>query len=78
MVCQHGGLTFVRHNDMHDITAGLFSKVCSDVSVELPLQPLSGEVITPKTANRQDDARADIYTYMLMVSGGGEKVPFWM
>ena len=61
MVCQHGGLTFVRHNDIRDITAGLLSKVCSDVSVEPPLQPFSGEVITPKTANCQDDARADIF-----------------
>ena len=57
----HGGLTFVQHSDMRYITAGFLSKVCSDVSVEPPLQPLSGEVITPKTANRQDDARADIY-----------------
>jgi len=37
MVCQHGGLTFVRHNDIRDITAGLLSKVCSDASVEPPL-----------------------------------------
>ena len=61
MVCQHGGLTFVRHNDLRDITAGLLSRVCSDVATEPPLQPLSGEVITPKSANRQDDARADIH-----------------
>ena len=61
MVCQHGGLTFVRHNDLRDITAGFLSKVCSDVAIEPPLQPLTGEVITPKTANRQADARADIY-----------------
>ena len=50
MVCQHGG-------------ADLLSKVCSDVSVEPPLQPLNGEVITPKTANHQDDARANIYAH---------------
>ena len=61
MVYQHGGLTFVRHNDLRDITAGLLSRVCSDVATEPPLQPLSGEVITPKSANRQDDARADIH-----------------
>ena len=61
MVCQHGDLTFVRHNDLRDITAGLLSRVCSDVATEPPLQPLSGEVITPKSANRQDDARADIH-----------------
>ena len=61
MVCQHGGLTFVRHNDLQDITAEFLSKVCSEVAIEPPLQPLSGEIITPKTANRQDDARYDIY-----------------
>ena len=37
------------------------SKVCSEVAIEPPLQPLSGEIITPKTVNRQDDTRADIY-----------------
>ena len=51
MVCQHGGLTFVQHNDLRDITTGLLSRVCSDVATEPPLQPLSGEVITPKSAN---------------------------
>ena len=61
MVCQHGSLTFVRHNDLRDIRAGLFSRVCSDVATELPLQPLNGEAITPKSANQQDDARVDIH-----------------
>ena len=47
----HGGLTFVRHNDLRDITAELLSKVCNDVAIELepPLQSLSGEVITPQS-----------------------------
>jgi len=44
-----------------DITAELLSKVCKDVAIEPPLQPLSGEALTPQTAYRQDDARADIY-----------------
>ena len=61
MICRHGGLTFVRHNDLRDITAELLSKVCNDVAIEPPLQSLSGEVITPQSANRQDDARADIH-----------------
>jgi len=58
MVCQHGGLTFFQHNDLWDITAEFLSKVCSEIAIELPLQLLSGEIITPKTANRQDDAIA--------------------
>jgi len=44
-----------------DITAELLSKVCKDVVIESPLQPLSGEALIPQTANRQDDARADIH-----------------
>ena len=32
MICRHGGLTFVRHNDLRDITAELPSKVCNDVA----------------------------------------------
>ena len=51
----------MRHNDLLDITAGLLSRVCSDVATEPPLQPLSGEVITPKSANQQDDAWVDIH-----------------
>ena len=61
MICWHGGLTFVRHNDLRDITAELLSKVCNDVAIEPPLQSISGEVITPQSANRQDDSRADIH-----------------
>ena len=51
----------MRHNDLRDITAELLSKVCNDVAIEPPLQSLSGEAITPQSANRQDDARADIH-----------------
>ena len=35
--------------------------VCNDVAIEPSLQSLSGEVITPQSANQQDDARADIH-----------------
>ena len=38
-----------------------FRDVCHDVAVEPPLQPLSGESITPNSAIRGDDARADIH-----------------
>ena len=37
MVCQHGGLTILQHNDLRDITAGLLSRMCSDVATEPPL-----------------------------------------
>jgi len=51
VICQHGGLTFVCHNDLHDITAELLSTVCNDVAIESPLHPLSGEVLTSGSAN---------------------------
>ena len=61
MICCHGRLTFVRHNEIRDITAEWLDRVCHDVVVEPPLQPLTGENVIPATANRKDDARADIH-----------------
>ena len=61
MICRHGGLTFVRYNALRNITAEWLSKTCHGVALEPPLQPLTGEIIAPKTANRQDEARADIH-----------------
>ena len=60
IICQHGDLTFVCYNDLHDITAELFSR---DYTIEPPLQPLSGEEITPKLANQQNDVWAEIHVY---------------
>ena len=61
MICHHGYLTFVHHNEIHDLTADWLSKVCYDVVVEPPLQWLTGETVVPATANQQDEACADIY-----------------
>ena len=61
MICRRGGLTFVRHNEIRDLTAEWLNKICYDVTTEPPLQPLSGEVIIPRTANQQDEAHADIH-----------------
>ena len=49
------------HNALRNITAELLSGICHDVSTEPPLQPLTGEFLEPKTANHQDEARADIH-----------------
>ena len=62
MICQHGGLTFIRHNELRDLTAQWLQEVCHDVTVEPPLLPLDGEIITPTSANCSDNARADIHT----------------
>ena len=45
---------------MRDLTANLLSKVCNNVVIEPHLQPLSGETLQYKTANRDDSARLDI------------------
>ena len=47
MICRHGGLTFVRHNDLRNTTAESLSNVCTNVAIEPPLQSLSGEELTP-------------------------------
>ena len=61
MICQHGDLTFARHNEIRDITTDWLSKVCYDVAVEPPLQQLTGETIIPVTVNQQDEAHAHIH-----------------
>ena len=60
MVCRHGGLTFIRHNELRDLTAGLLQEICRDVQVEPSLLPLDGKTITPASAIRSDEARADV------------------
>ena len=61
MICRHGGLTFVCHNELRDLTVAWLQEVCHDVTVESPLQPLSGESISPTTAICGDDAWVDIH-----------------
>ena len=53
MICPHGGLPIMRHNDIRDITANWLSEVCPDVKREPPLLPLMGETIISQSANRQ-------------------------
>ena len=40
--------------------AKLLTEVCPNVGIEPELQPLSGETLVLRTANRQDEARVDI------------------
>ena len=60
MTCPSGGLPIARHNEIRDITAQWLTEVCTDVEKEPQLQSLSGEIILPRTANKQDDARLDL------------------
>ena len=41
--CPTGGFPSIRHNELRDITATLLSEICSNVSIEPRLQPLTGE-----------------------------------
>ena len=59
--CQHEGYPIHRHNDqLRDYTASSFNKVCLDVSVEPPLQPLLGEQLSLHSANWNEGVRLDI------------------
>ena len=58
--CKTGGLPIHRHNDIWDLTASLMSEVSTNIETEPQLQPLSGESLTRRSANAQDDSRVDI------------------
>ena len=50
-----------RHLSQQDITADLLKEVCTDVTVEPSLQPLTGEVLDMRTSISGEEARLDIY-----------------
>ena len=58
--CPRGAFPTIRHNEIRNLTGTLLTQVCHDVSLEPPLQPLSGEVMNNATSNRQDEARVDV------------------
>ena len=58
--CHCGGFTSIRHNEVHDITADIMTEVCHGIGVEPHLQPVTGEHLTYRTANREDGACLDI------------------
>ena len=60
MNCPTGGFPTLRHNELRDFTAAVLTEVCSDVRVEPPLQPLTGETLRFATANREGEVRVDV------------------
>ena len=60
MVCHMGGFPTIRHNEIRDMTASLLTEVCHNVATEPTLQPLSGETLSARSANSNDNARLDI------------------
>ena len=55
-----GGFPTIRHNEVHDLSAGLMSQVCHDVGIEPVLQPLNGEEFVGASTICENDARLDI------------------
>ena len=60
MVCPYGSFPSLRHNELRDLTAKALTEVCHNVGTEPQLQPLSGEILLLRSANREDGARLDI------------------
>ncbi|CAB3987648.1 tolloid 2 [Paramuricea clavata] len=60
MICPHGDMTVIGHNEILDITAEWLSRVCNVSEKEPQLQPITGESIFPKSANKKEEARSDI------------------
>ena len=46
------GYPSIRHNELRDITADLLKELCSNVTVEPPLQSLTGEMLSMRTSIR--------------------------
>ena len=58
--CTRGGFPTLCHNNVQNIIASLLSEVSSNVAIEPPLQPLSGEHLRFASSNTEEDARLDI------------------
>ena len=58
--CPRGGFPSIRDNEIRDITASPMSEVCHGIGTEPTLQPVTGERLTHRTANREDGAHLDI------------------
>ena len=60
LTCNRGGFSFLRHNEIRDLSAKFLTEVCPNMGIEPGLQPLSGETLAMHTPNRQEEARLDI------------------
>jgi hypothetical protein len=58
--CPKGGFIALRHDEPKNLFGRLASRVFRDVEIEPNLDPLSGEELKYKSANRQPDARSDV------------------
>ena len=58
--CSKGAFPSILHNRIRDLFARFLTEACSNVSIESPLQPLSGESFSHRSANVEDGARLDV------------------
>ena len=58
--CPTGGFPTIRHNELRDICSDLLSEVCSSVSKEPVLLPLTGEHFASNSTTIDQGARLDI------------------
>ena len=58
--CARGGFSTIRHNEIKNITAHLMSDVCHNVGIEPPLQHITSETMSYRTANVEKGTRLDI------------------
>ena len=58
-MCLKAGFIHMRHDTPNQTWAERCKEVFNDVEIEPVLEPLSGEQLEKKTANRDDDARSD-------------------
>ena len=58
--CKKGGFITSRYNQVRGTTANLLKMICSNVKIEPPLLPLSGESLWDRTANIRGSARVDL------------------
>ena len=53
-------MIILRHNEIRDIAVDWLSEVCPEMEKEPQLQPITGEILRPLSANRKEYARPDI------------------
>ena len=58
--CKIGGFVSIRHNELKDLSGDLLAEVCNDVKIEPQLTSLTGERLSHKSSNKNDDARLDV------------------
>ena len=69
MICRMGEFPTIHHNEICDIPTSLLTEVCSNVATEPPLQLLSGESMTARSASTKVEAHVDICASFWNVSG---------